>query len=321
MKSTAPQLPGLSITVISPDGDLLNEQFFEPQDSISIGRSSESDIVLADFGTKISRCHAVILGESGSWEYYNLGVNGSYADGQKIETLLLTDGTAVRLSKHGPILQFKLHVVGDASGVAEDGEISGWIRRLREGDEDAAAHIWNRYFDRIVEIAKRSLKDASSRVTDEEDVALLALKSLLTGIKEGRFPALDRRDQLWRLLMVITTRKAAAVIEKDHRQKRGSGNVRGDSAIIAPEFEDSILNGFDQIDGQCEAPDWAALMADETKELMRLLPDEISRQLAILKMEGHTHEEIADKLKCNVRTVERRLKHVRELWSKRLGDE
>lgn len=319
MKASARQLPGLSVTVISPEGDLLNDHFFEPQDSISIGRSSESDIILADFGTKISRCHAVILGESGSWEFYNLGVNGSYASGQKIDQAVLTNGATIRLSKHGPILHFKLFAPGERPEEANH-EISGWIRRLRDGDEDAAAQIWNKYFDRILEIAKRSLKHSPARVTDEEDVAVLAMNSLLMGIKEGRFPELDRRDQLWRLLMVITTRKAAAAIERDHRQKRGSGEVRGDSAMIAPEFEDSILKGFDRIDGEYDSPSWPALMADETKELMRILPDETSRQLALLKMEGHTHEEIAEKLKCNVRTIERRLKQIRELWGKRLED-
>ncbi|MGZ0171082.1 MAG: ECF-type sigma factor [Planctomycetales bacterium] len=239
----------------------------------------------------------------------------------------------MRLGTRGPILQFMLRDPGvrqdadshvlheDPSSSRDASDVTGLIQRVRTGDEIAAQELWNRYSEQIVEVARRSLKDSSRRVQDEEDVAIIAFKSLLAGITAGRFPELDHRDQLWRMLMVITTRKAEAAIEKDHRQKRGGGDVRGDSAVMLHENDSSVLGGFDRLASENPAPDIAAVLADQTQQLLASLPDETAQRVAALKIEGFTHQEIADKLDVNTRTVERRLKQIRELWQKILSDE
>ncbi len=327
----------LNVTVVSPEGDVTVRQTFPSRESVSIGRSPESDVSLAEFGKKVSRCHAVLLHDGAGWEYYNLGVNGTFANGKRVDTLTITVPTVVRLGKTGPILQFRVDAASTDcsatddsepslaaadSDLAGDDEVTEWIQRVKSGDDDAAQLIWNRYAEQIVDVARRSFGDASRRVSDEEDVAMLALKSLLAGISTGRFSELDNREQLWRLMMVITTRKAAAVIEHNSRQKRGGGLVRGDSAVgfTLESSDPSFVVGFDKLPSEKPTPDLAALMADETHRLISSLPDATAQQVAVLKMEGHTHEEIADKLGCNVRTVERRLKQIRELWQRRIDD-
>lgn len=329
----------LRVTVVSPEGDVTDQRMFSTEESVSIGRSTESDVPLGDFNRKVSRCHGVLLHDGRQWEYYSLGVNGTYANGRRVDTLAITSTTVVRLGKTGPILRFQLmdaladaaerdHAgqsplsLSDSSSDVDADEITAWIQRVRKGDEEAAQLIWNRYADRVVQVARRSIGQASRRVSDEEDVAMLALKSLLAGITAGRFPELDGREQLWRLLMVITTRKAAAIIEHQARQKRGGGHVRGDSAVgVSPETSDAgLLMGFDRLPSDKPGHDLAALMADETHQLIARLPDATSRRITVMKMEGHTHEEIADRLGCSVRTVERRLKEIRRQWSQYLDD-
>ncbi len=333
MPDPASSMQRLKVTVVSNEGDVIFQQEFSPPETVSIGRSSESDVALKEQSGKISRCHAVLLHDGHYWEYYNLGVNCTYANGEKVDTLIVEAGSVVRLGKRGPILQFMLrdpgskqtadsHVLDEGPDGSPDGsEVTRLIKNVRQGDEAAAQELWNKYSERIVEVARRSLKDSSRRVQDEEDVAVIAFKSLLAGITAGRFPELDHREQLWRLLMVITTRKAAAAIEKDHRQKRGGGDVRGDSAVMNQENEGSVLGGFDGLASQKPSPDIAAVMADQTQKLLASLPDETAQRVAALKIEGFTHQEIADKLKINTRTVERRLKQIRELWQKILSDE
>ncbi len=335
---TSPQQTRLAVTVIAPDGRSSKRYEFAPQNTISIGRSSDSDLVLQNFGGKISRCHGVVLFEAGNWEYFNVGANGTYVDGQKIASVKLREGSVIRLDKAGPLLHFQFASQAiDDEGETDDGSFVDWIARLKSGDEAATQTLWDRYFPRILEVAKRSLRKSTSRVQDEEDVAMLVLKSLLTGMKTDRFPAIDHRDQLWRLLMVITTRKAASIIEQDRRLKRGGGDVRGDSVMIHSDFAETgvlrrdssviltgrgdsgVLRGFDRLDGGHDRPDIDALVADETRGLLSLLPDEGTRQVAQLKMEGLTHDEIAAKLSCNVRTVERRIKVIRELWAERMN--
>lgn len=306
----------LRVTVLSPEGEQVLRAEFPVSETISIGRSSESDIYLADFGTAISRCHAVILFDGTNWEYYNLGVNGSFRNGRKIESVPLEQNVAIRLGKRGPILQLRPGYEGDDSSRfhdAADDDVTSWIKRIRDGDEEAAQMLWDRYAEDIIEVARKTMKNASKRVEDEEDVAVIAFKSLLAGIVAGRFPELDRREQLWRLLLVITTRKAAAVIEKANRQKRGGGEVRGDSAMIEP--DESLTEGFDRLESDRPTPAVAATIADEARNLLAAL-DETSQKVAALKMEGYTHEEVAEKLGVNIRTVERRLKAIREQWQK-----
>ena len=76
--------------------------------------------------------------------------------------------------------------------------------------------------------------------------------------------------------MVITTRKAA-VIKKDHRQKRGSGDVRGNSAVMSRENEGGAPGSFDQLESEKVPPDIATVMADQTRQLLVSLPDETAQ--------------------------------------------
>ena len=91
----------------------------------------------------------------------------------------------------------------------EDGSVTGWIGDLRVGGDSAAQHLWERYFHRLVHLARARFHSArrTGIIEDEEDVALGALDSFCRGVALGRYPQLDNREDLWRLLVVITIRK------------------------------------------------------------------------------------------------------------------
>ena len=148
------------------------------------------------------------------------------------------------------------------------------------------------------------------RIADEEDVALSAFHSFCRGAREGRFPELTSRDDLWRLLLSMTARKAVDLIGDNKRRKR---RVLGESAI-GRLYGDDGGRGFDQVIGETPSPDFAAQVADQCRHLMHLLGDRSLRRVAIAKMEGRTNEEIATELGCSVRTVERRLNLIRRKW-------
>ncbi len=98
--------------------------------------------------------------------------------------------------------------------------IAEWIEQLRQGDEEASRQLWERFFDRLLDVAARKIKHARTADYDEEDVVLSALKSFCLGVREGRFPRLLDRDDLWRLLFVITSRKIADRFAFLRRAKR-----------------------------------------------------------------------------------------------------
>ena len=99
----------LTIRVLHPDGEQAMCLTFPPQETISIGRSSESDVSLKDFGWHISRCHAAILNDGEHWEYYSLGMNGTFRDGVRVDTLEIESNLELRLGRSGPIIQFLLN--------------------------------------------------------------------------------------------------------------------------------------------------------------------------------------------------------------------
>src|SRR6478672_9490680 len=88
------------------------------------------------------------------------------------------------------------------------GSVSHWIHLIKAGENDAAQPLWERYFQRLARFARKELQGNPRRLADEEDVALSAFDSFCRGAAAGRFPQLADRDDLWRLLLVITARKA-----------------------------------------------------------------------------------------------------------------
>ena len=110
-----------------------------------------------------------------------------------------------------------------------DGSVSHWIGGLQDGDPKAVEQLWQRYFHRLVGLARAKLRQSQCRMADEEDVALSAFDSFCRNAERGRFPDLSDRDSLWRLLVVMTARKAAHLRRDEGRQKRGGGSESRES--------------------------------------------------------------------------------------------
>src|SRR5580704_19580705 len=101
--------------------------------------------------------------------------------------------------------------------------IMHWLELLRTGNQAAAQELWERYFQRLVFLARAKLRGAISGAVDEE--ALSAFDSFCRGARQDRFPQLQDRNDLWKLLFVITARKATALVRRELRMKRGGGRV------------------------------------------------------------------------------------------------
>src|SRR5260370_3647008 len=88
------------------------------------------------------------------------------------------------------------------------GSVTNWLGLLKAGDSAAAQPLWERYFRRLVGLARTKLRGTPRQAADEEDVALCAFDSFCRAAEQGRFPKLHDRHDLWRLLVSITARKA-----------------------------------------------------------------------------------------------------------------
>jgi DNA-directed RNA polymerase specialized sigma24 family protein len=194
------------------------------------------------------------------------------------------------------------------------GSITRWIAGVKAGDFAAAQPLWERYFARMVDLARARLRASGRRgrdaASDEEDAALSAFDSLCAGLARGQFPQLADRDDLWRLLVVITTRKVSAQARRQLRQKRGGGQVHAASDVAQPDSDDDLLARAVSSE---PTPEFAVMVAEEYRRLLERLGDDVLRKVAILRMEGFTTDAIAEQLGCARRTVARQLALIRRI--------
>jgi DNA-directed RNA polymerase specialized sigma24 family protein len=191
-----------------------------------------------------------------------------------------------------------------------DGSVSRWLGPLRAGDPAAVQPLWERYFHRLVGLARAKLQSAPRRAADEEDVALSAFDSFCRNAGDGRFPDLLDRDSLWRLLVVMTARKASHLKRDETRQKRGGGAA---PVTDSDRDDDSTL---EQILSTEPSPELAAELAEEYRRLLQNLGDPELEAVAVARMEGYGVDEIAAKLNFAPRSIKRKLQLIRSIWEK-----
>jgi DNA-directed RNA polymerase specialized sigma24 family protein len=193
--------------------------------------------------------------------------------------------------------------------MSSSGDVTHWVRQLQAGDRAAVQKLWEGYYRRLVALARKKLGGAPRRAADEEDVALSAFDSFCRGAEQGRFPRLEDRDDLWQLLVLITTRKAIDMVSHEGRDKRDWRRLQG--GLVGDPEHGSIMRA---LLGREPDPAFAAEVAEQCQRLLGLLPDESLRQVAVLKLEGCTNDEIAARLERAPKTVERWLRLIRKHW-------
>jgi len=198
-------------------------------------------------------------------------------------------------------------------------EFAELLDAVRDGDEQATTLLWERYFQPLVRLAGTRLPKNLRRTGDEEDIALSALHSFIAGVRRDQFPDLAGPDNLWGLLITLTSRKVNAHRRKQTRQKRGGGNVRGESVFLdaAGESGPAGLEQMRAVGNQDDMmrPDMRAELAEACEKLLDSLPDQQLREIAVLRMDGYLVDEIATRLELSKRAVERRLQLIRKTWS------
>jgi DNA-directed RNA polymerase specialized sigma24 family protein len=195
--------------------------------------------------------------------------------------------------------------------MSSSGSVTNWLMQLKAGNSAAAQPLWERYFRRLVGQARARLKGLPRRVADEEDVALSAFHSFCRAAEQGRFPNLEDRDDLFRILLLLTARKALHLRRDENAQKRGGGRVLTEADLASPDDEDAALA---QVYSDEPTPEMDALVTEECGRLLGLLPEVLLRQIAVGRMEGYSIKELAKRFNCSPAKVARKLERIREYW-------
>lgn len=180
------------------------------------------------------------------------------------------------------------------SGEQRDSEL---LHRIRSGDEDAALEIVNRHSPRLLRAAKSRISSMFSSRFDPEDIVQSTFRSFFRRAQGGGYEAPQAGD-LFNLLIVIAMRKVRARVVEHQAAcrdvRRNSDSLEG----VAHQGNDAdLLDLLVTIEEVCQGL------------------GESHRRIVMLRLEGYSVEEIAERSDRSRRTVERALHEFRAVLS------
>jgi RNA polymerase sigma-70 factor (ECF subfamily) len=167
--------------------------------------------------------------------------------------------------------------------MAEQSSFADFVRRIRAGDEEAAREVV-RQFEPVIRLeVRRRLSDPSLyRIFDSMDICQSVLATFFVRASAGQYD-LEKPEQLAKLLVAITQKKLAFETRKQHYQRRDTRRTfQGDAATLETVTERP-------------GPERQITMQDLVRTVRDRLTTE-ERQLADLRVQGHTWPEIAAKV-------------------------
>lgn len=192
------------------------------------------------------------------------------------------------------------------------GSVTGFFGQLRTGDPAAAEALWERYFPRLVGLARKALASRPQRMADADDAVQSAFASFCHRVKAGEFQIADR-SELWHLLAAVTANKARMQTRREAAEKRGGGRVISEGALAHPDGTPLSLD-------EAAAASPTADLDLQCQDLLNKLDPEL-REFALLRLLGHRNSEIAAVHNCTERKVERKLQIIRATWASECADE
>jgi RNA polymerase sigma factor (sigma-70 family) len=171
------------------------------------------------------------------------------------------------------------------------------LERWRCGDQTAATAIFNRYRDRIVELARRRIGPKLGSRVDPEDVMISVIDTVLRRARDGRY-VVDTNGSLWKLFRKVTENKIRRYAEYVNA---GIRNRKAEEEWPIADLPDDA-----------PPPEEAVILADELERIRSRLKPE-SFEIFQLLLQGRSIREIAEQLNCSQHTVRSRVKQIQEL--------
>jgi RNA polymerase sigma factor (sigma-70 family) len=178
------------------------------------------------------------------------------------------------------------------------------MTRLRNGDQDAAREVFQRFVGQLLRLARRQFDAVLRRKVDPEDVVQSAYKSFFHRYGEGKIEIRDWGN-LWGMLTVITLRKCYDRVEYHQaalRDVRREATAQPDAAESRPWWEAVARD---------PTPEEAAMLAETLERLLRDLETD-ERPVLEMSLRGYSSTEISQELGLNERTVRRMRERVRK---------
>lgn len=172
------------------------------------------------------------------------------------------------------------------------------VRQFREGDQDAATHLYVRYAHRLRALTRKQVSAELARCVDAEDVVQSIFRTFFRRVRRGCYDVPDG-EELWKLFLVIALNKIRDESDFHHAAKRDVRLRRGGAALEAA----TARPGQDE-----QARVHLHLTIEQA--LAPLPP--AYRKIVELRIAGHEVAEIAKLTGRSKRTVERNLQEFRQ---------
>jgi len=179
----------------------------------------------------------------------------------------------------------------------------GCIERWKAGDQGAAAKLYYRYVERLVNLAQRRLSSKLAARVDPEDIVQSVFRSFFLRAKQGKF-VFKGDDDIWKLLVQITIHKTLKQVAHHRRGKR-------DAAAEVPAIAGDVDLLVSYLSRE-PTPEEAAIFVDELAFFLRNQRPEDGKIIE-MRLEGFDQVEIAERLGVSDRTIRRLMERIRSL--------
>jgi len=180
------------------------------------------------------------------------------------------------------------------------------INLWRQGDEDAARQIVERYIDRLLLLARRRISQRLASRVDAEDIVQSVFRTFFHRVKDGQFTFAEQ-DDLCKLLVRITLHKTLRQVAFHKAAKRDPG-LETDQGEHHREQLMALLDGE-------PTPEATVAFVDQLEHFLgQLQPQE--RQILEMRLQGYSNDEIAKQLNVYDRKIRRVIEHIRAVAEK-----
>ncbi len=181
-------------------------------------------------------------------------------------------------------------------------EFGELMRRLRDGSQEAARELLDRYGEHILRVVRRKLSRELRSKFDSVDFVQAVWASFFADVpRQRRF---DHPQALIAFLVTLAQNKVIDAVRQ--RMQTQKYNINRERAL-----DGSVAAEAAGLAGREPTPSQVAVANDEWQRLLADLPARYQRMLVLLR-EGHTQKDIARELNVNEKTVRRVLEKLNE---------
>jgi RNA polymerase sigma-70 factor (ECF subfamily) len=177
------------------------------------------------------------------------------------------------------------------------------ITRARAGDQAAWEELFRTCYPKVIRVVRRKLDRPMRSLYDSTDFVSDVMKSLAANIDRLDFPSMGS------LIAFLAQAAEQKVIDEYRRRHTLKRDITRERALAGPDGID--IKPMALISAEPTASQ--VVQADEARErLLEGRQDELERTVIVLRQQGYTNVEIAERTGWNIRKVQRFLKDLHD---------